>query len=361
MRRAPSSSAGMASDDRKRLERRTDVEEVEVLPLVSVVMPVYNACRTHPEFLREAMRSVYEQTYRHLELIIVDDGSTDGTRELCELETAGFPRIPTRILTKRNGGQSSARNVGIRESRGMFVGFLDQDDIWSSDKLEQVVPFLHAGADMVYTDADMIDETGKVILAGVQRNHRGGSPHPKATVEDILFVNAMVMPGLMTVRRELLLRLGGFDESLSGYEDDDLFLRIFSAGSVRYLPQSTLKWRRHGDAYSLSERHVRSRILYWTKLLAEHADGGHDECRVTRISTRFFRESLSQAGRQLRARNPLWEANLAVAEEMVPHLRGFEGVVIGRHLAGWCRAAAKSRLILFLLERAWRLFPVWRR
>src|SRR5664280_1001447 len=327
-------------------------------PLVSVVMPVFNVCRTRPDFLHEAVRSVCEQTYRNFELVVVDDGSTDGTRALCEEQVRMFPGATIRILGKENGGQSSARNVGIRAGRGEFVGFIDQDDVWYADKLERVVPLLESGADMVYTDGDTIDENGDVILTGIHRNHRYGWPHPKRTIEDILFVNAIVMPGLMTARRELLLRVGGFDESLSGYEDDDLFLRIYSAGAITYLPQPTLKWRRHDEAYSLTERQVRSRLLYWRKLLAEHAEGGRDARRAARISSRFFRESLGHAGRQLRARNPLWKANLAAAETMVPHLGAFERQIFGRHVAGWCRVTARSRLIRYLMERWWRLFPV---
>ena len=269
-----------------------------------------------------------------------------------------FPMATIRILDKENGGQSSARNVGIRAGRGEFVGFIDQDDVWYPDKLERVVRMLESGADMVYTDADTIDENGGVIMTGIHRNHRYGWPHPKRTIEDILFVNAIVMPGLMTVRRDLLLRIGGFDESLSGYEDDDLFLRIYPAGSIAYLPQSTLQWRRHAKAYSLSERQVRSRILYWRKLMTEHAGGGQDRRRASRISTRFFRESLGQAGRQLRARNPLWMVSLAAAETLAPHLAAFERRVFGRHAAGWCQAAARSTLIRYVMERWWRLFPV---
>jgi glycosyltransferase involved in cell wall biosynthesis len=330
-------------------------------PLVSVVMPVYNACRTNPEFLRGAARSVAEQTYRNLELIIVDDGSTDASRGLCEEQVKTFPAVAVRVVAQAHGGQSSARNAGIRESRGELVSFLDQDDLWYPDKLERVVPLLGAGADMVYTDADTITESGDVIMAGIHRNHRYGWPHPKRDVEDILFVNAIVMPGLMTVRRDLLLRVGGFDESLSGYEDDDLFLRLYQIASITYVPESTMKWRRHDEAYSLTARQVRSRVLYWQKLLAEHAGGGADARRVQRISTRFFRESLRQAGRQLRAGNPLWKANLAAAEQMAPYLRGVERLILGRHAAAWCRATARSKALRYLMERSWRVFPVRRR
>jgi glycosyltransferase involved in cell wall biosynthesis len=337
------------------------MEATDALPLVSVVMPVYNACRTDPRFLAEAVRSVCEQTYPRVELIIVDDGSTDDTRNQCEQQIRAFPGVAIRVVVQEHAGQSSARNHGIREARGALVAFLDQDDVWYPDKLERVVPLVQPGVDMVYTDADTIAENGDLIMTGIHRNHGYGWPNPKRDVEDILFVNAIVMPGVMTMRRELLLRVGGFDEALSGYEDDDLFLRLFQAGSIAYLPLSTLKWRRHDEAYSLTERHVRSRVLYWQKLLAHNAGGGRDVRRAAGISTRFFRESLGQAGRQMRAGNPLWQANLAAAQEMAVNLRGLERLVFGRHAAGWCRSTARSKLLRYVMERWWRLFPVRRR
>ncbi len=321
-------------------------------------MPVFNACRTDVRFLREAVASVIGQTRPPLELLIVDDGSTDDTFALCrELAAAPGP-VPIEVLRTQHGGQSSARNAGIGASRGEYVSFIDQDDVWYPDKLERIAPQMGCDVDLVYTDADTIDAEGHDLLIGLHRNYGHGWPHPKRNVEDILLTNVFVMPGVMTVRRELLLRLGGFDELLSGFEDDDLFLRIFLAGTVAYLGTSTLRWRKHCAAYSLSAGHVRSRLRYWEKLIALHAAGGRDRRRAGAISARFFRESLRQAIAQRRAGNPLWEENLTAARAVAPNLPGLERFLVGRFAARWCSAAARRELVRRMLAAWWRLTPL---
>jgi len=322
-------------------------------PLVSVVVPVYNACRTDPEFLRKALASVCTQTYRHLELLIVDDGSTDATRTICAQFMESQNTLPIFYLSKENGGQSSARNFGIARAQGDYVSFLDQDDMFYPEKLERVVALLE-GVDLVYTDADTIDAGDQILIREIHQAHRLGWPHPKRTVEDVLFKDVFVMPGVMTVRRDLLQRVGGFDESLSGYEDDDLFLRLFLKGTVRYLPESTLKWRMHEENYGQSSRMVPSRIRYWEKLMAEHTAGGTDRRRAHGISRRFFREFLRQAAQQLRDGNPVFRENLATGKRIVPHLGLVDRLAFGYWMTAWCRLAACSEPVRNLLEGWWR-------
>jgi glycosyltransferase involved in cell wall biosynthesis len=329
-------------------------------PLISVVVPVYNACRTDPEFLRKALASVCSQTYRHLELLIVDDGSTDATRTICAQFMESHNTLPILYFSKENGGQSSARNFGIARARGDFVSFLDQDDMFYPEKLERVVALL-GGVDLVYTDADTIDAEDQILIREIHQAHRLGWPHPKRTVEDVLFKDVFVMPGVMTLRRDLLQRVGGFDESLSGYEDDDLFLRLFLNGTVRYLPESTLKWRMHEENYGQSSRMVPSRLRYWEKLMAEHAAGGTDRRRAHGISRRFFREFLRQAARQLRDGNPVFSENLATGRRIVPHLGLFDRLAFGYWMTTWCRLAAGSEPVRNLLEGWWRVSEVQQR
>ena len=330
-------------------------------PLVSVVMPVYNACRTDPDFVREALASVSSQTYRHLELLIVDDGSTDGTRALCTQFMEWQKALPIYYFSKENGGQSSARNLGFARARGEYVSFLDQDDIFYADKLERVVALLAPDVDLVYTDADTIDAGGRILMRGIHRDRRFGWPNPKRCAEDVLFRDVFVMPGLMTVSRSAFERLGGFDESLSGYEDDDFFVRAFLNGNVRYLPESTLKWRMHAEAYSQSSRMVLSRLRYWAKLMAEHTDGGTDRRRAEGISRRFFREFLRQAAHQLRGANPMFTENLATGKRIIPHLPLFERLAFGYWMTVWCRVAASSKLARSVLEVWWHASEIQRR
>ena len=323
-------------------------------PLISVVVPVYNACRSDSRHLLEALESIYQQTYRRIELVIVDDGSTDATPELCRQFLATHLGIPIRYCRKENGGQSSSRNLGVTLSRGEWISFLDQDDVWFPDKLERVVPLLGEGVDLVYSDADTIDEQSRRALVGLHRNYRFGLPHPKDTLEDVLFKDVFVMPGLMTVRKELVLRVGGFDEALSGYEDDDLFLRLFPAATVTYLPESTFWWRIYKDNYSNTIRMVRSRTQYWKKLMDSYTDGGRNRHRVVGISRRFFREFLRQAIQQRRQGMDLYRENLSAGGEIVPHLPLLEKLIFGYPAPLWCAVAARWRPIALGLEFIWR-------
>jgi glycosyltransferase involved in cell wall biosynthesis len=323
-------------------------------PLVSVVVPVYNACRSDSRHLLEALESIYQQTYRRIELVIVDDGSTDATPEICKQFLATHLGVPIRYCRKENGGQSSSRNLGVGLSRGEWVSFLDQDDVWFPDKLERVVPLLGEDVDLVYSDADTIDDQSRRALVGLHRNYRFGLPHPKETLEDVIFKDVFVMPGLMTVRKELVRKVGGFDESLSGYEDDDLFLRLFPAARVRYLPESTFWWRIYKDNYSNTIRMVRSRTQYWKKLMNGYTDGGRNRYRVVGISRRFFREFLRQAIQQRRQRMELYRENLSAGSEIVPHLPLLERLVVGYPAPLWCAIAARWRPVALGLEFIWR-------
>lgn len=291
------------------------------MPLVSVIMPVYNACRINPLFLLRALESIANQTYRHLELVIVDDGCTDETRQVCEAFLARHPELRAQYLSKANGGQSAARNFGVKACNGEYVGFLDQDDEWYANKMEQVAPWLaDPRIDVLYTDSDVIDAEGHVTFSAIHVKQKYGWPHPKNGLEDVLFKDIFVMPGLMTIRKSAFEQVAGFDENLSGYEDDDLFLRLFEKFKVFYLPVPTLRWRMYGDNYSFSHRMLTSRIYYWKKLLALYTASGQDRFRVHRISLRFFWQFMGQAKAQFEQGNDLCWSSMGRAREIVPSL-----------------------------------------
>ncbi len=294
-------------------------------PLISVIMPVYNACRIKKGFFLSALESIANQTYKNFELIVVDDGSTDNTRQVYEEFLAHHSDLRAMYLFKENGGQSSARNFGVKACNGDYIGFIDQDDEWYENKLKQVVPWLSdKDIDVLYTDADIIDGDDNVIYGRIHQVHRFGWPHPKKVIEDILFKDIIVMPGLMTIKKQIFDQVGGFDENLSGYEDDDLFLRLFEKGKIFYLPVSTLRWRMYGDNYSFSHRMLTSRTYYWKKLLRNYADNGANIFRIRMISVRFFWQFLNQSLEQYRAGKGLNNKNLDGAREIVPYLPKFQ-------------------------------------
>jgi len=121
---------------------------VSAPPRVSVIIPSYNA----EAFLSDAVKSVLHQTWRELELIIVNDGSTDSTRSMAEQFSGDDRRV--KIVDKRNGGPSSARNAGIAAASGDAICFLDADDVFLPDKLQKQVSFLEQfpGCDLVFSD-----------------------------------------------------------------------------------------------------------------------------------------------------------------------------------------------------------------
>lgn len=128
--------------------------------MISVIIPTYN----RDQLIRNAVQSVINQTYTNWELIIVDDGSTDKTREVVSEYIEKDPRI--RYFYKENGGQGSARNLGIRESKGDYIAFLDSDDEWEKTKLEKQIKILenNSNVDFCYTADKQINQNGQETI-----------------------------------------------------------------------------------------------------------------------------------------------------------------------------------------------------
>ncbi len=199
-------------------------------PLVSVVIATYNS----GDYLREAVDSVLSQTVTDLELLVVDDGSTDGTRDL--IANVSDPRVI--YIWQPNGGQTVAKNHGVRRSRGEFIGFCDGDDYWYPNKLELQLPKFNQSSrtGVVYSPADTIDEHGKLLGGEIAEKFSG-------QVTDELFLRNFVPFGTAMVRRRCMEEVGGFDESLAMGIDWDLWLRISARYHFDYVPQSTYAYR----------------------------------------------------------------------------------------------------------------------
>jgi glycosyltransferase involved in cell wall biosynthesis len=207
-------------------------------PLVSVVLPTFNRQRV----LGRAITSVLGQTYRNLELIVVDDGSTDGTGEL--VGTMADPRV--RLVRKgRREGAAKARNDGIRAAAGELIAFQDSDDEWLSTKLERQVALLEnssadvgwiGGSHLAMLPAGPIVVSAESLVHGVDYQH------------DLLDGRAFVTPTWL-VRRALLLEVGLFDEALGCLEDWDLILRLDRVCRFRAVAEPVV--RKHGSADSL--------------------------------------------------------------------------------------------------------------
>lgn len=195
-------------------------------PTVTVVMPAYNAAA----YVRRAIDSVLAQTWVDRELLVVDDGSSDGTLDVL----AGYGNR-LRVITQANAGPAAARNRGLLEARGRYVAFLDADDWWLPTKLERQVALLDARPDVGFCSTATRVETV------------GGAPAsnwPCADAEgpllETLFMRSAAVSGSTSgvlARRELLLEVGGFDESLRGFEDPDLWIRLAARSGYACIPE----------------------------------------------------------------------------------------------------------------------------
>ncbi len=258
-------------------------------PRISVIVPVYNGRR----FLRTALDSVFGQSLPACELIVVDDGSTDGS--LDELTSLAPTGLPVRVLRQANCGQSAARNLAARCAEGEYLAFLDQDDIWYPEHLEALIEPLLANpaAGWAYCDFDEIDLEGYLVTRAFLRAF--GVRHPKLTIADCVRADLMVLPSASVLRRTAFEAVGGFDEALSGYEDDDLFLRFFRSGWEQvFLDRTLVRFRVHASSSSAARRFLDSRVCFTAKLMALLPD----DPRMMRfylrdaIAPRFFQVSL---------------------------------------------------------------------
>jgi glycosyltransferase involved in cell wall biosynthesis len=206
-------------------------------PLVSVVIPTYNRA----ELLAEAIETVLQQSYRHFEIIVVDDESSDNTAEVAK-------RYPVRYIFQKNQGVSAARNTGILASKGEFVVLLDSDDRLFPGALERGLRALakHPECMLATGDFSFMSEDGKWMR-----------PSRKPIVEgdyytNLLRSNYIEMPATCLFRRELFNRVGLFNPSLKGGEDYDLYLRVVREFPIICHSAVVAEYRSHAD--SLSKR-----------------------------------------------------------------------------------------------------------
>ncbi|HEY0174072.1 MAG TPA: glycosyltransferase family A protein [Pyrinomonadaceae bacterium] len=191
-------------------------------PAVSVVMPAYNVA----QYVGEALDSVFAQTFKDLEVIVVNDGSPD----TAELERALAPYLARIVYLKQeNAGPSAARNAGILRARGRWVALLDGDDVWLPNYLEGQLDALAAdpGLDLVYCDALLFGD-GDVVGRTFMQTCPSRGP---VTVESLLGQRCVVITSCVVASREALVRAGLFNEGYRRSEDFDLWVRLAHGGA----------------------------------------------------------------------------------------------------------------------------------
>ena len=241
---------------------------------VSVVIPTYNRSR----YVIEAIRSVLAQTRPAEEVIVVDDGSTDGTARLIAEE---FPEV--RLLRQENAGVSAARNLGIRSARNDWIAFLDSDDRWLPRKLERQQSLLERDASLRVCHTDEI-----WIRDGRRVNPGKRHAKPSGRIFRQCLPLCCVSPSAIVVHREVFDRVGDFDTGLPACEDYDLWLRIFRYYDAGLVPEHcVVKYGGHED--QLSRRYWgmdRFRVRALTRLMESEPLEGEDRDACIRMLQR---------------------------------------------------------------------------
>jgi glycosyltransferase involved in cell wall biosynthesis len=211
-------------------------------PLVSVVLASFN----HEAYVEEAVRSVLAQTYERLELIVVDDGSTDATPDV--VATIHDPRL--RLIRLPTNRATHPRNVGLGEASGRLVAFQNSDDVWHPDKLSAQVQALVEDPRLVasFTRVDIIDAVGNPAAdTFVARSFRRELESSAAWLQLFFDTGNDLCLSSAVCRRKAIERVGGFDPSLFDMSDFDLWIRLAGIGELRVVPRELTSMRVVGE------------------------------------------------------------------------------------------------------------------
>ncbi len=200
--------------------------------LVSAIIPCYNSAK----YLPEAIESVLKQTYKHIEIIIVNDGSTDDTDDIVN---PYLDRI--KYIKQANAGPAAARNKGISHANGEYIAFLDADDLWCADKIQKQIEIIGTSTDiaLVYSKFEnFCNETGEKLSEMPDSTPSGG-------LFDLILQKNIILLSSVLARQSYLLDVGCFDESLITAEDTNLWLKIAYKYPIQAIPEVLVYRRMH--------------------------------------------------------------------------------------------------------------------
>ena len=270
------------------------------LPLVSVAIPAYN----HAEFIEACLASVCAQTYPELELVLIDDGSKDGTLEIAgrflEPRRERFRRIV--LERQENQGVSATSNAAIAACQGEWIHLLGSDDVLYPDKIERMQQAIEAWncADLalVHADADTIDRHGKQVVRRTQAPRPAPGPDRQAWRTLFLSDNFIINP-TVALRRDAFLAVGGFDRKLA-LEDIDCWLRLSVDHAIARVPEVLAAYRKHpGNSLRRRVRMLAAQFHTFGKFVDQHG-GLIPEADIRR----HFRRCLKRFWRRLRTKRP---------------------------------------------------------
>jgi glycosyltransferase involved in cell wall biosynthesis len=277
--------------------------------LISVIIVFFNA----EKFIQEAIESVFAQTYSNWELLLIDDGSTDGSTKIARQCAEQYPQKVTYLehANHKNLGAAAARNLGINKSNGEYVTFLDADDVWLQQQLNAQMVIMRAYPDVAVTYGHIFywySWTGKPDdkrrdrvdrLRMKQEDCNTIIKPPDLLKKWVKCIGASPGMSCVIVRREALERIGGFEESIPVILDDQVFfVKIFAGEPVFVASQIWSKYRQHQDSSCSSidkQKHCAISLRFW-KWVKQYLANKRikDEEMVSIIEERIQRRRLGQ-------------------------------------------------------------------
>ena len=304
--------------------------------LITVIIPAYNQA----QYLADAVGSVLAQSYEQFEVLIIDDGSTDNTRQVAQ--SFDDPRVHYRYQANR--GLSGARNSGIRCARGAYLTYLDSDDLFLPCKLELLLAFMEENpkVGLVAGQAVPIDEVGRHIgkLFDAELPQDGAR----------LLLSNPLHVGSVLLRREWQEKVGFFDETLRSYEDWDMWLRLALAGcQMAWLPQPVSQYRFHRAQMTRDGRQMTTAsFAVLDKLFANHdlptdwlalRDKAYSQAHLRAAAQAYLGRNFTAGGE-----------HLTTAATLSPELLAEGGRSLAAHFAAWTELPKNDAPLLFLQD-----------
>jgi len=232
------------------------------LPKISVVIPTYNRAN----FISSTIDSVLKQDFDDFEILLIDDGSTDNTKQIVENNYKQYLGNKLKYIYQINQERSLARNNGVALAIGKYIAFIDSDDLWYPNHLSTCYEFLksHNKYTMVFTDFDIVDEKLQVIA---KQRIKGFNEH--RILKDILLGRIVFGPSVVMIKKDIFQTVGGFDKELMPSEDGELWARIAYTypESIGHIAKATVLMRKHAGSsiYNFKKvEHAELRVLQKT-------------------------------------------------------------------------------------------------
>ena len=234
------------------------------MPFITIILPLYNG----EAFIEKTLLSIGQQSFHHAELIVVDDGSTDNSCDIIHLisSTSSYPVLKNlKIVTQKNGGVASARNLGIKEAKGKWIAFIDQDDLWLPEKLERQVDALRdSNAKWSYSSFVRFYSDGKEVLK------QNGSTDRKETLRLLVSGKLFIPPSAVLVEKNICETEGGFNSNLIPSDEWDFFLTLAEKYNPAYCAEILIRFRSHPS--STAKKQKRKIFEAQLKVIDQHTD-----------------------------------------------------------------------------------------